>query len=40
MSKWDEQILVVNRKDLLEAFNVLSDVIYIIILKYDNGDYR
>ena len=30
----------VNRKDLLEAFNVLSDVIYIIILKYDNGDYR
>ena len=30
----------VSRKDLLEAFNVLSDVIYIIILKYDNGDYR
>ena len=30
----------VNRKDLLEAFNVLSDVIYIIILKVDNGEYR
>ena len=30
----------VNRKDLLEAFNVLSDAIYILILKFDNGDYR
>lgn len=30
----------VNRKDLLEAFNVLSDAIYILILKVDNGDYR
>jgi len=30
----------VSRKDLLEAFNVLSDVIYIIILKVDNGEYR
>ena len=30
----------VSRKDLLEAFNILSDVIYIIILKVDNGEYR
>ncbi|QNE66245.1 ethanolamine utilization protein [Fusobacterium hwasookii] len=30
----------VTRKDLLETFNVLSDVIYIIILKVDNGEYR
>lgn len=29
-----------SRKDLLEAFNILSDVIYIIILKVDNGEYR
>lgn len=30
----------VSRRDLLEAFNILSDIIYIIILKFDNGDYR
>lgn len=30
----------VSRKDLLEAFNILSDVIYVIILKVDNGEYR
>ena len=29
-----------SRKDLLEAFNILSDVIYVIILKVDNGEYR
>lgn len=29
----------VNRKDLLEAFNILSDVIYLVILKINNGNY-
>ncbi len=33
----DLAIMTVN---LLEAFNILSDVIYIIILKVDNGEYR
>lgn len=30
----------VSREDLIEAFNILSDVIYVIILKIDNGDYK